>query len=174
MFKKLLVTLATLALLFSAGCAAPSTETTTKPAPETTVPTTEDTTTVPETTVPETTTPAAEVILVDDKNCTVIVKGYDENALLGYAVNVFIENKTDKELMFSVSEVSVNGYMCDPFWAKTVSAGKKANEQITFFESDFESNGIEIVEDITFTLKVYDSNDWTADKLVEQTFTINP
>ena len=76
--------------------------------------------------------------------------------------------------MFSVSEVSVNGFMCDPFWAATVSAGKKANEQITFFASDFESNGIETVEEITFTLKVYDNGDWLADKFVEESFTVNP
>lgn len=173
MFRQLLVTLAALALIVSAGCAATPAETTSAPTQQTTVPTTEATT-VPETTVPETTAPFAEVTLVDDESCTVIIKGYDENALLGYGVNVFLENKTDKELMFSVSEVSVNGFMCDPFWAATVSAGKKANEQITFFASDFESNGIETVEEITFTLKVYDNGDWLAGNLVEKSFTVNP
>ena len=174
MMQKLIVMIAALALIVSAGCAATPAETTTKPVPQTTAPATQAPTTVPETTVPETTAPAVEVVLVDDENCTVIVKGYDENALLGYGVNVYLENKTDKELMFSIDEVSVNGFMCDPFWAKTVSAGKKANEQITFFDSDFESNGIETVEEITFTLKVYDSNDWLADKFVEESFTVNP
>ena len=174
MFKQLLVTLAALALIVSAGCAATPAETTSAPTRQTTVPTTAASTTAPETTVPETTSPFTEVTLVDDESCTVIVKGYDENALLGYGVNVFLENKTDKELMFSVSEVSVNGFMCDPFWAATVSAGKKANEQITFFASDFESNGIETVEEITFTLKVYDNGDWLAGNLVEKSFTVNP
>ena len=105
---------------------------------------------------------------------TVIIKGYDEDALLGYGVNVFLENKTDKELMFSVSEVSVNGYMCDPFWATTVSAGKKANEQITFFKSDLEANGIDDVEEITFTLNIYDNADWLAEYLVKESFTVTP
>ena len=174
MFKKLLVILAALALMVSAGCAATPTETTSAPTQQTTVPTTEAPTTVPETTVPETTVPAAEVTLVDDENCTVIIKGYDEDALLGYGVNVYLENKTDKELMFSLGEVSVNGYMCDPFWARTVSAGKKANEQITFLESDLEANGIEKVEEISFTLNVYDNADWLAEYLVKESFTVNP
>lgn len=178
MFKKLIVILAALALLVSAGCAAAPAVTTTVPTQQTTVPTTEVTTvpetTVPETTVPETTAPVTELTLVDDENCTVIIKGYDGNALLGYGVKVYLENKTDKELMFSISEVSVNGYMCDPFWATTVSAGKKANEQITFFESDLEANGIEVVEEITFTLNVYDNADWLAEYLVKESFTINP
>ena len=178
MMKILIVILAALALIVSAGCAAAPAETTakpaTKPVPQTTVPTTQAPTTVPVTTVPETTAPFAELTLVDDENCTVIIKGYDEEALLGFGVNVFLENKTDKELMFSIGEVSVNGYMCDPFWAATVSAGKKANEQIIFFESDLEANGIEIVEEITFTLNVYDSDDWLAEYLVKEVFTVNP
>ena len=123
----------------------------------------------------ETAAPAfAEITLVDDDNCTVTIKSIDENNMFGYALNVFLENKTDKELMYTVDNVSVNGYMCDPFWAATVDAGKKANEQITFMESDFETNGIQEVTDITFTLQVYDSNDWTDDYLLEETFTINP
>ena len=174
MMQKLIVMIAALALIVRACCAATPEETTSAPTQQTKVPTTDAPTTVPETTVPETTAPFAEVTLVDDESCTVIIKGYDENALLGYGVNVFLENKTDKELMFSVSEVSVNGFMCDPFWGATVSAGKKANEQITFFASDFESNGIETVEEITFTLKVYDNGDWLAGNLVEKSFTVNP
>ena len=173
MMQKFIVVLAALALLISAGCAAAPEETTSRPVPQTSAPTTQATT-VPETTIPETTQPTVEITLVDNGNCAVILKGYDENALLGYGMNVYLENKTDKELMFSVGEVSVNGYMCDPFWATTVSAGKKANEQITFFESDLEANGIESVEEISFTLNVYDNADWLAEYLVKESFTVNP
>lgn len=115
-----------------------------------------------------------EIKLVDNEHCTFTVRGAEEDGLFGYGLNVFLENKTDKELMFSLDGVSVNGYMCDPFWAVTVAAGKKANEQITFLESDLEANGIEAVSDITFTLSVYDNNDWLAEHLVEETFTVNP
>ncbi len=115
-----------------------------------------------------------ETVLVDDENCTVSIKGVDADNLFGYTLQVYLENKTGKELMFSVDKVSVNGYMCDPFWAASVSAGKKSNEQISFSASDFEANGIEVVEEISFTLNVYDNNDWSADYLVEQAFTVNP
>ena len=132
-------------------------------------------TTAPETTV-STKDPAEfrEIVLVDDENCTVTVKSVKSDGLFGYTLQVFLENKTDVELMFTVDDVSVNGYMCDPFWASTVSAGKKANEEISFSESDFEVNDIAQVEDITFTLKVYDSNNWEAEDLVNQIFTVNP
>ena len=129
MMKKLIMILAALVLILSAGCAAAPAETTTVPTQQTTVPTTE-VTTVPETTIPETTVAVTELTLVDDENCTVIIKGYDGDALLGYGVNVYLENKTDKELVFSLGEVSVNGYMCDPFWAATVSAGKGITEHL--------------------------------------------
>lgn len=115
-----------------------------------------------------------ELVLIDDENCTFKVTAVDTDGLFGYTLKVFLENKTSAELIFSVDDVSVNGYMCDPFWAATVSAGKKANEEISFSEKDFETNGIAEVNDITFTLNIYDSNDWEAEDLVNQTFTVNP
>ena len=115
-----------------------------------------------------------EQVLVDDENITVKITGTQEDSLWGYTVKIYLENNTDKELMFSVDDVSVNGFMCDPFWASTVAAGKKANEKITFSEAAFKENGIEAVEDISFTLHVYDSNDLAADSLLKKTFTVNP
>ena len=115
-----------------------------------------------------------EMVLVDDENCTFKITATGTDSIWGYTLKVFLENKTDLDLMFSLEDVSVNGYMCDPFWASSVAAGKKANEEISFFDSDFEKNGITEVSEITFTLNVYDSNDWSADHLVKETFTIHP
>lgn len=175
-FSKILSMIAVAALVFTmVACSSTGSdvETGTDPIVTTTTPVQ---TTVPATTTqPETTVPLfSEITLVDNENCTVIVKSVDPDNLFGYTLNVYLENKTDMELMFSVDKVSVNGFMCDPFWASTVSAGKKANQQISFSKSDFEANGITEVTDISFTLNVYDNNDWTADYLVEETFTVNP
>lgn len=174
MHKKLILCVSLLAIVFGAVACGKET-----PAKPTASPTQQATpapeTAEPETNPTETTLPAfAPVVLVDDENCTVTVTGIDEDALFGYTLKVFLENKTDKELMYSLDGVSVNGYMCDPFWAATVAAGKKANEEITFFDSDFEENGISEVSEIVFTLQVYDNNDWMADRLIEQEFTIHP
>lgn len=123
-----------------------------------------------------TTAPAAfeEIILRDDENCTVKITAIEEDGLWGYTLKTYLENKTDKELMFSVSNASVNGFMCDPFWAVTVSAGMKANEEIHFMEEDLKRSGIETVTDIEYTLRVYDSNDWDAEDLVNEPVTIYP
>lgn len=115
-----------------------------------------------------------ETVIVDDESCTFRIVSVDDDSPLGYTMNAYLENKTDKELMFSLGNVSVNGFMCDPFWASTVTAGMKSNEEISFSSSDFKANGITEVTDITFTLKVYDNADWTAEYLVEDVFTIYP
>lgn len=115
-----------------------------------------------------------EQVLVDDDNCTVKITGIEENGLWGYTLKVFLENKTDLELMYSIDGVAVNGFMCDPFWASTVTAQMKSNEEISFSSDNFDKNGITNPTDISFTLRVYDNNDWAADALVEQEFIIYP
>ena len=174
-FKKILSAVTLLALIFAmAACSSSGSEAETGTDPITTTAPVQ--TTVPATTTqPETTEPAYEqIVLVDDENCTMIIKSVDAGNIMGYTLNVFLENKTDKELMFSVDNVSVNGYMCDPFWASTVSAGKKANRQIQFSESDFAENGIREVSEITLTVNIYDNGNWAADYLVAETMTIHP
>jgi predicted small lipoprotein YifL len=113
-------------------------------------------------------------IIVDNDDVTVIVTGYDEDTDWGYTANIFVVNKTDKELMFSVEESSVNGYMIDPYYAISVAANKCAFSSISWPSEDLESNGIDEVNEIEFELVVYDSNDWTADYLVDEVITLNP
>ena len=165
MIKRILLTLSALALVLSlAACGeAPSTdETVNNPSVSVTEPS-----------QPETSN-FSPLTLVDSDQFTVKLSGIDPKGFWGYTLQVFIENKTDKELMFSTDDVSVNGFMCDPYWAASIAGGKKANEEISFSEGDFERNGIEAVKEIEFTLSIYDSNDILADDLFKQTFTIKP
>ena len=115
-----------------------------------------------------------ETVIVDDENCTVKVTAIDANNMWGYTLKVFLENKTDLNLMFSLNQVSVNDYMCDPFWATTVIPGMKANEEISFSTEEFKKIGITDVTDITFLLRVYDEDNWDAEDLIEDMFTIYP
>lgn len=168
MYKKLIaLTSAGLLIAGLSGCG--------KSIPETQPPTTAATTAPTETTVP-TTAPYVfeETILVDDENCTFTVTAIENESTLGYTLKVYLENKTDRDLTFSLSNVSVNGYMCDPIWASTVTAGMKSNENIRFAQEIFDRNGIETVTDIELQLDVYDSNNWDADHLVSDVFTLYP
>ena len=168
MYKKMMaLTSAALLVAGLAGCG--------KSVPETQPPTTAATTAPTEITVP-TTAPYVfeQTVLVDDENCTFTITAIERDSDLGYTLKVQLENKTDKDLTFSFSNVSVNGYMCDPIWATTVTAGMKANENIRFSPESFARNGIETVTDLEFQLDVYDSNNWDAEHLISDVFTLYP
>ncbi|MEX1307282.1 MAG: hypothetical protein AB1Z19_01990 [Eubacteriales bacterium] len=113
-----------------------------------------------------------EITIIDDENCKMIINGFDPEGYWGFEVSTFLENKTDKTLMFSLEDVSVNGYMIDPYWACELSAGKTENATIDFSPEGFEQCNITTADEICFTLRVFDSNDWTADNIVEETYTI--
>ena len=175
--KKLIVmmTAAALALSFAA-CGSKTDSESSATSTETTVPTESTTDTAADTTVATDTTEAAfeEIVLVDNEDITVKVTGINEDTIWGYALTVYLENKTDKNLMFSLSDVSVNGFMCDPLWAETVAAGKRSHSDISWMSSSFEENGITDVETITLPIRVYDADDLTTEYLIEDTFTLNP
>ena len=100
------------------------------------------------------------------------VTGYDPDSMWGFELKLYCENKTDKTLMFAVEDASVNGYMMDPGFATEVAAGKKENTEMTWFTDDLETNGVESVEDIEMKIHVYDSDDWEAAYLIEDTYTV--
>ena len=115
-----------------------------------------------------------DTVLIDNDAVTVIATGYDPDNMWGYAINLFIVNKTDTTIMVSAEEASVNGYMLDPFYAASVDAGKCAFSSMSWFESDFEENGITDVEEIEFSLRVDNEEDWTADNYAYEQITLNP
>jgi hypothetical protein len=115
-----------------------------------------------------------DTILVDNDDISVIVTGYDEDGIWGYTANLFFVNKTDSDITFSVDDSSVNGYMIDPFYATTVPAHQCSFDSMSWSESELEENNIEKVEEIEFTLRAYDSDNWMADDILEDVFTLNP
>lgn len=113
-------------------------------------------------------------IIIDNEYVTVIVTGYEDDDIWGYTVNLFLLNKSDKEVMFSVSEASVNGYMVDPFYAESVTPGKCAFSSMSWSDSTLEENGITEIEEIEFLLRAYDSSDWMAEDFANEVITLNP
>ena len=112
---------------------------------------------------------------IDNDECSVTIKELDPKSAWGYTVKVVLENKSaDKTYMFSVETASVNGVVADPLFAKEVAPGKKANESIIFMASELKENGITDFTDIDISFRVYDSNDWSADNVADETFHIYP
>ena len=119
-------------------------------------------------------TQPSDIVLFDDENCTMIITGFDPDSVWGYSANVYLVNKTDTELMFSVGDAAVNGFMCDPYFAKTVAPGKQCITSISWTDAAFEDNGITEVESLQLPVRVYNVQDWTGTDLINETFTVNP
>lgn len=115
-----------------------------------------------------------DVVLVDNDQLSIIFRGTHNDAIWGYTADLYLHNKTDKNLMFSVQNASLNGYMMDPYWACEVPANARAMEDISWMNSELEANDITAVESIVLALRVYDSDDWFADDYFAGTVQINP
>ncbi|MFA5007512.1 MAG: hypothetical protein WC509_08660 [Candidatus Izemoplasmatales bacterium] len=115
----------------------------------------------------------AEFVVLDDESVTfVIIESFDDDG--DYILTVFLENKTDAELMFTWDDVAVNGFAIDPYWASSLVPGSKYVTTIDFYESDFAECDIDIVTAVRFLLRIYDVVDWSADDVVNATFTYRP
>lgn len=103
-----------------------------------------------------------------------IVTGYDENGILGYSANLFLVYKTDKNIMFSVDEASINGFMADSFYANSLDGGKCDFSSMLWSDSTFEENDISSVETIKFRLTAKDFDGIFSDYLVDEVITLKP
>ena len=113
-------------------------------------------------------------VLVDNEDLCFAIKNVRDNAALGYEWKVYVENRTDRNLMFSFERVSVNGVMCDPFWAEVINAGKKGNCEITWMRDSLQEKQIGDVTRVDFTLNVYNDEDYTEAALMHDPFTVFP
>lgn len=116
----------------------------------------------------------SDIVLVDNDELSVTVIGYDKDNIWGYSVNVFIQNKTDKNIMFSTDNESINGFMVSALWAETVPSGKCSFGSITWFSSSLEDNNITTVENIEFILRAYDADNYFADDIVNKEIKLVP
>ena len=123
---------------------------------------------------PERKTTSDEKVFFDDDRITFVILNTKEDDIWGCTLNCYLENKTDKTLMFTWEDVSVNGFMIDPFWAREIPSGKRCYSGISFSKTGFEENNITKVEIIESTMRVYDSNNWLADNILNETITYEP
>lgn len=116
---------------------------------------------------------STDQVLVDNDSCTIIVTGFEMDEFWGYTANLYLINKTNTTLMFSADDVSVNGFMLDPFYATTVAPQCAKFSSMSWDEEDLQNNGIEQVSEIELTFTVYDDENWDAEDLLNEVFTIS-
>ena len=103
---------------------------------------------------------SSDNIIMDNEYCTVIVTGYELDEVLGYTVQLYLVNKSDKRLTISTNNCSVNGFMLEPYFSITMPAKATALDGISWFDSDFEENDITKVDEIEFDLVVKDNDSY--------------
>lgn len=115
----------------------------------------------------------SDVVLIDNDSVSVVALDYETDSIWGFTVNLYLENKTDKEVMFSVDDASVNGYMIDPFFAKSVLPGKCAFTSVSWSDGSLEDNKITSVEEIEMRIRAYDANNWVGNDFADEVVTLN-
>ena len=119
--------------------------------------TTEELTTEEPSTEPPTEPPTEPIEreLYYGNNIRITYTGFDSDSWISQKVKFRVENNSDKEYTVQVRDVSVNGFMMEPICSCDVLSGKKANDEITFWNSDLKENGIERIEHIEFKFHIY-------------------
>lgn len=105
-----------------------------------------------------------DITLVDDDFCTATVVGCTVDDYGEFVVRMIVMNKTDANVTFSIKDATINGTMCDPYFADSIMPGKMAIEDVSWSSYFLEDIGISDpseVSDITFTMNVYNADDWS-------------
>lgn len=110
----------------------------------------------------------------DDFALTVIGCEYDSD-WEEYNIMVYIENKTDETLNYTVYDASVNGYMCSPYWGTYIAGGCSAYDTVSWYAEDLEEIGItdpeSEIESIELELEIYTDS---YEDIYDETVTLNP
>ena len=115
-----------------------------------------------------------DMVLANDEGVTVTAIDFMQDPIWGYTTKLFLENNTEKNLLFTVENASVNGYMADPLFAKTVNAGNCAFGGVSWSNHALEELEITEVESLEFVLRVYDAEDWSQGDIINTTVAISP
>ena len=115
-----------------------------------------------------------ETVIVDNEDLTFIIYEVDDELEDYYTLHCYAANRTGKDILLHWEDVSVNGFMVNPYWSVSIAEGKQAYSEIIFFRSDLEEQDIEVVQNIEFRLQASDSTDWSADYLFDEVFTFKP
>lgn len=101
--------------------------------------------------------------LYDENGIKIVGRYVDNNSFWGAGICLYIENNTDKNLIITAEDVSVNGYMIDGHLYCDIYAGKKAVDDIAFMASKLEENGITSVDDVELCFEFMD-DDYNIEK----------
>lgn len=116
---------------------------------------------------------SASDIVEDGKILYFEVSAPDKDGEWGLTMHASMENRSDKDLMVTLGNVSINGVMAPPCWSETVNAGMKAESDIIWASDTLAEKGIDDVSQIQFELIAYDDENPDG-YLVDVNYTVCP
>lgn len=110
--------------------------------------------------VPLGTVSISEQVLFEEQGVRLTARTIEES-WSGIDITVLIENDSDVPVTVQARNVSVNGFMFEDIaFSSSVTAGNRANDNITFLSSGFERSGIETMGTIELSFLVFHSDSW--------------
>ena len=111
----------------------------------------------------------AGTLLYEDSGFRVVIQSKDDTeSFWGADIYVYVENLTTSDITVQLRDTSVNGFMIDPMFSCSVLPGKRAYDSITFLESYLTDNGIDSIDEMEFSLHIFDSKSWDTIKDTEK------
>lgn len=77
-----------------------------------------------------------------------------------YVTRFFVVNESNTDVTLRLEDVSVNGFMIDPYCSTSIPAGKMAYTNLYFYVSDLETNKIKEIEEVEFTIDIYNAKSY--------------
>lgn len=94
-------------------------------------------------------------VMYDNPNCYMAVTDVMSDDLsMGVNVVLHIENRTDRDLLFSITDAAISGAVVPASWSATIPAGQTSDETISWTGYDIETAGIVAVSDIQVSFRV--------------------
>lgn len=118
---------------------------------------------------PERVTTDNEKVVVDTDEYTVVALGIEE----GWGIptlELYFENKTDKDVNFNVDDVKINGKDYTAYSGTDVTAGHFAYESASFDGDDIDGTP----DKYEFTIKISDADELWGDPFFEEECTFEP
>lgn len=97
-------------------------------------------------------------VLYNKGGIKIVGKAVDKNSFWGTAIVFYCENNSGRNVTISASDVSINGYMMDPFFSMTVYNGKKAIDDMSIFSEDLKKNGITSINNVELRFNIYEED----------------
>lgn len=94
--------------------------------------------------------------LINENGIRIVGKYVEEGSVWGNGVVLYIENNTERTILVSADDLSINGFMITGYLYEKIKPGKKAISSMILSSTDLEENDIDKIEEIATKFIVYD------------------